>query len=152
MVNRLRLVVGALFVAMLPFASTAYAADEATNEAVIAQQKAAAMASEILANTTNDLALCKLAAMGLPVPGTVAFSQPEPTNLIQTCTPPGGVSGGASPTNTVASGTPGCSSGPFTTFHANEINEWAIAGQKAISDKLPPPVMPPDVMALIGAC
>jgi hypothetical protein len=147
------LIVASLFAALVPFAGVAQAA---TNEEVIAQQRAAAMQAQVLANTLNDLARCRMAAAGQPVPGTVAFSAPVPTGLVTSCTPPN-TAGGATPTAstpaTNAAGM-GCvtSSRSLTTFEANAVNNWAISVQKAIANKQPAPTMPPDVAALIGAC
>jgi hypothetical protein len=148
------LIVASIFAALVPFASVAQAA---TNEDVIAQQKAAAMQATIVANTLNDLARCKMAAAGQTVPGTVAFSQPAPTLLVNACTPTGGTSGGATPTvsqaTTNANGL-GCvtNSRSLTTFEANAVNDWAISVQKAIANKQSAPTMPAFVAALIGAC
>ena len=124
----------------------------AQNEAVIAQQKATAMQNEALANTANDLARCRMAAQGIwPVPGNIAFSQPAPANLVAACTSSGSTSGGATPTNTVTPGTPGCVS-PLSAFQQNQINDWAVAVAKAHTNKTAEPAMPPEVIALIGAC
>jgi hypothetical protein len=128
------------------------ASANAQNDAVIAQQKAAAQQAQILANTNNDLARCRLAAQGQwPVPGNIAFSQSAPANLVNACTPSMGTTGGATPTNSVTPGTPGCVS-PLSAFQQNQINDWAVAVAKAHSNKTAEPAMPPEVVALIGAC
>jgi hypothetical protein len=148
---RFGLIVASVLVALLPFAAVAQAA---SNEEVIAQQKAAAQQALALSNTLNDLARCKMASAGLAVPGNVTFSQPEPAALVNSCTPPApstasGTSTSSTPT-TNASGM-GCVTS-LTTAQANLVNDWAIAVQKAISNKEPQPAMPPEVAALIGAC
>lgn len=139
--TRLRLVVGALFIAMVPFAGTAHA------QTVDAAATAALGAK---ANWVNDLERCRLATTGVQVPGTIGFSQPTPTGLMNTCQAAPGVAL-PEPTHTLAVGTAGCVSSP-NKFEMNLINAWAISVQKAITDKNPPPAQPPDVMALVGAC
>jgi hypothetical protein len=162
MVFRSRMVIAvAVIIAVLPFANVAQAqsipsvnqADlRAQNEAQLAQNRTTMAQSAILANTNNDLARCRLSNAGQwPVPGNVAFSQPVPTNLVGACSPSMGTTGGATPTNTVAPGQAGCVS-PLTAFQQNEINNWAVAVAKAHEDNIAEPAMPPEVVALIGAC
>jgi hypothetical protein len=149
-------VVVAVIMAALPFANVAQAqtstSANAQNEMVIQQQKAAARQAEILANTNNDLARCRLAAQGQqPVPGNIAFSQAAPSNLVSACTPSMGETGGATPTNNVSPGTPGCVS-PLSAFQQNQVNDWAVSVARAHTNKTSEPAMPPEVVALIGAC
>jgi len=139
--TRMRIVVAGLFVAIVPFAGTAHADTlESANAAV----------TGVRANWVNDLARCRLAAMGVAVPGNVAFSQPTPAGLFNDCMPlPGASSAGS--TSTQAIGAAGCLS-TLTKFQQNIVNEWAISVQKANANKTPEPAMPSEVMALIGAC
>ena len=149
---RFGLIVASVLVALLPVAGVAQAA---TNEDVIAQQQAGAQQALALSNTLNDLARCKMAAAGLAVPGTVSFSQPGPTALVNSCMPPAPSTTSGAPASTPAPMTNasgmGCVS-PLTTGQANLVNDWAISVQKAISNKTAQPSMPPEVAALIGAC
>ncbi|MBV9172482.1 MAG: hypothetical protein JOZ81_20615 [Chloroflexi bacterium] len=162
MVVRSKLVaVVAVVMSVLPFANVAQAqtipaqnqADlNAANAQAVAQAQAIAAFSHIVQNSNNDFARCLLANQGLwPVPGNVAFSQSAPGPLVNACTPAMGSSGGATPTNTVSPGMAGCVS-PLTTFQQNQINDWAVAVATAQKNKTPEPAMPPEVLALIGAC
>lgn len=154
------LLVAGVFAALLPFSGVAQAA---TNDQVIAQQRAAAMTTQQQINLANDVARCQMAAAGEKVPGTVGQTVTDINGMVISCTPgamtttgnqssmSGTTSSGSSMTN--ASGT-GCvtATRSLTKAETNIVNAWAIAVQKAISKKQPAPTLPSDVAALVGAC
>jgi hypothetical protein len=137
---RSMLAVAGLVIALAPVGAQA-----GSNEDIIAQNQAMVVAANQQANLANDLARCKMASTGLPVPGTVGFSQPAPSGG---CT---GMTAPVPPTTTaVASGR--CISGmrPLTKAELDRVNEFVIAAADAIADNEPAVPMSVDVIALIG--
>jgi hypothetical protein len=130
---RRAIVVAVLIAGLLPAQAAAQSTREMERE------------TKRLANIANDVARCQLAAAGTPVPGNLAASQPESA---AGC----GAAGPAkAPTPAPAvTGTCPVVGRALTKAEADQINQFAIAKQKALASRQPAPVPSADVANLMS--
>ncbi|MGI9149151.1 MAG: hypothetical protein ACR2IK_21810 [Chloroflexota bacterium] len=135
-------VVGAAL-ALLPLTGVAHA--QTSTPLTPAQARAAA-------NLANDLAQCKLAAAGVKTSGKPGISGELPAGVAMPACAPGAAATTPSPmpASTMTTGTCAAATRSLTKPELSLVNDYEIAIAKAASNFTAPPVMSPDVSALIG--